>query len=102
MRLTYPDGSVLQRAVLAKFQRIVNNRLAAVNNRPSGCLDVRQELLEGTRAEWEFKGVILGHRYENSPVVIADGHPYRRTTTGVYKPTDNRRERPFWAIVTGR
>jgi 2-polyprenyl-6-methoxyphenol hydroxylase-like FAD-dependent oxidoreductase len=32
-------------------------------------------LLEGTHAEWESIGVILGYRYEDSPLCVADGTP---------------------------
>ena len=49
---------------------------------------VGEELLAGTRAEWESKGVILGYRYENSPICVADGSPEPPDDYRVYRPTN--------------
>ncbi|MER5915275.1 FAD-dependent oxidoreductase [Streptomyces sp. NPDC001982] len=49
---------------------------------------VGEELVEGTRAEWESKGVILGYRYENSPVIVPDGSPEPPDDYRVYEPTN--------------
>ncbi|GAA1786552.1 FAD-dependent oxidoreductase [Pseudarthrobacter sulfonivorans] len=49
---------------------------------------VGEELMAGTRAEWESKGVILGYRYEDSPICIADGSPKPADDYRVYEPTN--------------
>jgi 2-polyprenyl-6-methoxyphenol hydroxylase-like FAD-dependent oxidoreductase len=49
---------------------------------------VGEELVEGTRAEWESKGVILGYRYENSPICLSDGTPEPPDDNRVYVPTN--------------
>ncbi len=49
---------------------------------------VGEELIEGTRAEWESKGVILGYRYEDSPICVADGTPAPADDYRVYEPTN--------------
>jgi 2-polyprenyl-6-methoxyphenol hydroxylase-like FAD-dependent oxidoreductase len=49
---------------------------------------VGEELVEGTRAEWESKGVILGYRYENSPICLSDGTPEPPDDYRVYLPTN--------------
>jgi 2-polyprenyl-6-methoxyphenol hydroxylase-like FAD-dependent oxidoreductase len=51
-------------------------------------LHVGEELLAGTRAEWESKGVILGYRYENSPICVQDGSPEPPDDYRVYHPTN--------------
>jgi 2-polyprenyl-6-methoxyphenol hydroxylase-like FAD-dependent oxidoreductase len=49
---------------------------------------VGEELVEGTRAEWESKGVILGYRYEDSPICVPDGTPEPPDDYRVYVPTN--------------
>jgi 2-polyprenyl-6-methoxyphenol hydroxylase-like FAD-dependent oxidoreductase len=49
---------------------------------------VGEELVEGTRAEWESKGVILGYRYENSPICVPDGSAEPPDDYRVYLPTN--------------
>jgi hypothetical protein len=49
---------------------------------------VGEELIEGTRAEWESKGVILGYRYENSPICVPDDSPAPADDYRVYEPTN--------------
>jgi len=49
---------------------------------------VGEELLAGTRAEWESKGVILGYRYENSPICVQDGSAAPPDDYRVYCPTN--------------
>ena len=49
---------------------------------------VGEELVAGTRAEWESKGVILGYRYENSPICVQDGSPAPTDDYRVYQPTN--------------
>jgi 2-polyprenyl-6-methoxyphenol hydroxylase-like FAD-dependent oxidoreductase len=49
---------------------------------------VGEEVVEGTRAEWESKGVILGYRYENSPICVPDGTPEPPDDYRVYVPTN--------------
>lgn len=50
-------------------------------------VQVGRELLSGTRAEWESKGVILGYRYEDSPVCVPDGTPAPEDDRRTYVPT---------------
>lgn len=49
---------------------------------------VGEELMAGTRAEWESKGVILGYRYEDSPICVPDGSPSPADDYRVYEPTN--------------
>jgi 2-polyprenyl-6-methoxyphenol hydroxylase-like FAD-dependent oxidoreductase len=49
---------------------------------------VGAELLEATRAEWESMGVILGYRYENSPICVPDGSPEPPDDYHTYVPTN--------------
>jgi 2-polyprenyl-6-methoxyphenol hydroxylase-like FAD-dependent oxidoreductase len=49
---------------------------------------VGEELVEGTRAEWESKGVILGYRYEDSTICVPDGTPEPPDDYRVYVPTN--------------
>ena len=49
---------------------------------------VGEELVEGTRAEWESKGVILGYRYENSPICVPDGTQEPPDDYRLYVPTN--------------
>jgi 2-polyprenyl-6-methoxyphenol hydroxylase-like FAD-dependent oxidoreductase len=48
---------------------------------------VGQELLEATHAEWESLGVILGYRYEDSPLCVPDGTPATPDDQSTYVPT---------------
>jgi 2-polyprenyl-6-methoxyphenol hydroxylase-like FAD-dependent oxidoreductase len=48
---------------------------------------VGQELLEATHAEWESLGVILGYRYEDSPICLPDGTPPTPDDMSEYVPT---------------
>jgi 2-polyprenyl-6-methoxyphenol hydroxylase-like FAD-dependent oxidoreductase len=50
--------------------------------------EVGEELLAGTRAEWESKGVILGYRYANSPICVSDGSPEPADEYRTYEPTN--------------
>lgn len=47
---------------------------------------VGEEMFEATRAEWESKGVILGYRYENSPICVPDGSPEPPDDYRLYVP----------------
>jgi 2-polyprenyl-6-methoxyphenol hydroxylase-like FAD-dependent oxidoreductase len=49
---------------------------------------VGKELMAGTRAEWESNGVILGYRYEQSPICVADGSEEPLDDFHVYVPTN--------------
>lgn len=49
---------------------------------------VGEELIEGTRAEWESKGVILGYRYEDSPICVGDDSSAPLDDYRVYEPTN--------------
>ena len=49
---------------------------------------VGEELIEGTRAEWESLGVILGYRYENSPICVPDGSQPPPDDYHKYVPTN--------------
>src|SRR5690606_29928515 len=46
------------------------------------------ELIEATRAEWESMGVILGYRYEDSPICVPDGSPPTPDDYRQYVPTN--------------
>ncbi|MBF4163295.1 FAD-dependent monooxygenase [Nocardioides acrostichi] len=50
--------------------------------------EVGEELMAATRAEWESKGVILGYRYEDSPICVSDGSPAPADDYRVYEPTN--------------
>jgi hypothetical protein len=62
---------------------------------------VGEELVTGTRAEWESKGVILGYRYENSPICIQDGSPEPPDDYRVYQPTNRAGHRAPHAWLAG-
>jgi 2-polyprenyl-6-methoxyphenol hydroxylase-like FAD-dependent oxidoreductase len=49
---------------------------------------VGEELMAGTRAEWESNGVILGYRYEHSSICVADGSEEPLDDFHVYVPTN--------------
>jgi 2-polyprenyl-6-methoxyphenol hydroxylase-like FAD-dependent oxidoreductase len=49
---------------------------------------IGETLLESTRPEWESLGVILGYRYENSPLCVDDGSPEPPDDYSVYVPTN--------------
>jgi 2-polyprenyl-6-methoxyphenol hydroxylase-like FAD-dependent oxidoreductase len=49
--------------------------------------EVGAALLAGTHAEWESIGVILGYRYEDSPICVPDGTPPTPDDFAVYVPT---------------
>ena len=64
---------------------------------------VGEELLEGTRSEWESKGVILGYRYEGSPVCVPDGSPAPPDDYQHYEPTNRAGHRaPHAWLADGR
>ena len=64
---------------------------------------VGEELVEGTRAEWESKGVILGYRYKGSPVIVPDGSPEPPDDYRVYVPTNRPGHRaPHAWLADGR
>jgi 2-polyprenyl-6-methoxyphenol hydroxylase-like FAD-dependent oxidoreductase len=44
-------------------------------------------LMEATHAEWHSLGVILGYRYEDSPICVADGSPPPPDDFATYVPT---------------
>jgi hypothetical protein len=44
-------------------------------------------LMEGTHAEWQAFGVILGYRYEGSPICVSDGTPPTPDDFATYVPT---------------
>jgi 2-polyprenyl-6-methoxyphenol hydroxylase-like FAD-dependent oxidoreductase len=46
-----------------------------------------RRLRESTRIEWESMGLQIGHRYEGSPVCVADGSPPTPDDFRVYVPT---------------
>ena len=49
--------------------------------------DVGRLLKESLRSEWECLGVMLGYRYEDSPICIADGSPPPPDPVSEYHPT---------------
>jgi 2-polyprenyl-6-methoxyphenol hydroxylase-like FAD-dependent oxidoreductase len=64
---------------------------------------VGEELVEGTRAEWESKGVILGYRYEHSPICVPDGSPEPADDYRSYVPTNRPGHRaPHAWLSSGR
>jgi hypothetical protein len=61
------------------------------------------ELEEATRAQWERLGVILGHRYENSPICVPDGSPEPPDDRVDYVPTSRPGHRaPHAWLSSGR
>ncbi len=46
-----------------------------------------RRLRESTRIEWESIGLQIGHRYEDSPVCVADGSPPTPDDFRIYVPT---------------
>ena len=46
-----------------------------------------QRLRDSTRVEWESMGLQIGHRYENSPICVADGTPPTPDDFREYVPT---------------
>jgi hypothetical protein len=50
--------------------------------------EVGEELIVQTRPEWESKGVILGYRYEASPICVADESAAPPDDYRVYTPTN--------------
>ena len=51
--------------------------------------ELGERLLAGTHAEWHSEGVILGYRYEESPVVVHDGSTYPDDDPATYTPSTN-------------
>ena len=45
------------------------------------------QLIHATRKEWECHGVVLGYRYEGSPIVVPDGTPPTGDDPADYEPT---------------
>jgi 2-polyprenyl-6-methoxyphenol hydroxylase-like FAD-dependent oxidoreductase len=48
---------------------------------------VGEQLMEGTKAEWESMGVALGYAYQNSPICVPDGTPAPPDDPHKYIPT---------------
>jgi 2-polyprenyl-6-methoxyphenol hydroxylase-like FAD-dependent oxidoreductase len=48
---------------------------------------IGEELVEGTRAEWESTGVALGYSYLDSPICVPDGTPVPPDDPADYIPT---------------
>jgi len=48
---------------------------------------VGDRLKESTRVEWESLGLQIGHRYEDSPIVVPDGTPPLEDDYSIYIPT---------------
>ena len=48
---------------------------------------VGEQVREATRKEWECDGVVLGYRYEGSPVIVPDGTPPLDDDLSIYEPT---------------
>lgn len=46
-----------------------------------------KRLRDSTRVEWESMGLQIGHRYEDSPICVADGTPATPDDFRVYVPT---------------
>jgi 2-polyprenyl-6-methoxyphenol hydroxylase-like FAD-dependent oxidoreductase len=46
-----------------------------------------RRLAQSTRVEWESLGLQIGHRYEGSPICVADGSPPTPDDYSVYVPT---------------
>ena len=46
-----------------------------------------RRLRESTRIEWESMGLQIGHRYEGSPICVADGSPPTPDDFRIYVPT---------------
>lgn len=57
-----------------------------------------ESMRSGTSPEWDTLGVHLGYRYENSPIIIADGTPEPEDDLSVYVPTSRPGHRAphFW------
>ncbi|MFT8246068.1 FAD-dependent oxidoreductase [Roseomonas sp. BN140053] len=64
---------------------------------------VGQHMLEATRTEWENIGVVLGYRYEDSPICVPDGTPAPPDTRIAYVPTSRPGHRaPHAWLADGR
>ena len=48
---------------------------------------VGERLRESTRVEWESLGLQIGHRYDDSPICLADGSPPTPDDFRLYAPT---------------
>jgi 2-polyprenyl-6-methoxyphenol hydroxylase-like FAD-dependent oxidoreductase len=48
---------------------------------------IGEQLILATRKEWECHGVVLGYRYEDSPIVVPDGTPPSGDDPADYEPT---------------
>jgi hypothetical protein len=65
--------------------------------------EVGRQLDEATRQEWEVLGVILGYRYEGSPICVADGTPATPDHPMEYIPTSRPGHRaPHGWLADGR
>jgi hypothetical protein len=64
---------------------------------------VATQLAEATMTEWETKGLVLGYRYENSPICVPDGTPPDEDDGMIYRPTARPGHRaPHAWIAPGR
>jgi len=70
--------------------RDVPDPRAMLDDTPEG-ERVRREtghrLAESTRVEWESLGLQIGHRYDDSPICLADGSPPTPDDDSIYVPT---------------
>jgi 2-polyprenyl-6-methoxyphenol hydroxylase-like FAD-dependent oxidoreductase len=48
---------------------------------------VAAQLPKATMTEWETKGLVLGYRYEDSPICVPDGTPPDADDGMIYRPT---------------
>lgn len=48
---------------------------------------IGQRLRDSTRVEWESLGLQIGHRYDESPIVVPDGTPPGPDDYSIYRPT---------------
>jgi hypothetical protein len=73
-----------------KAWRNVPDTSAVCEESPEGArvrAAVGLQLRESTRVEWESLGLQIGHRYEGSPICIADGTPPTADDYSEYIPT---------------
>jgi 2-polyprenyl-6-methoxyphenol hydroxylase-like FAD-dependent oxidoreductase len=62
-----------------------------------------RRLANSTRVEWESLGLQIGHRYDDSPICIADGSPPTPDDYSVYVPTSRPGSRaPHAWLADGR
>ncbi|MBB1628337.1 FAD-dependent monooxygenase [Achromobacter sp. UMC71] len=65
--------------------------------------EVAEDMLNGTRQEWETLGVHLGYAYEDSPIVFTEPEPRPKDDLSIYTPTARPGHRaPHFFLNDGR